>query len=69
MPQLIPLKSMKKAAKTRGTNPFIVPNIMAPNILAITNIFVLIGANNNLSKERASNHHIDGGSLTCPIWT
>lgn len=50
--QLIPIKFVKNAAKTTGTKALIIPNNIAPNILATTNMFILIGANNNLSNER-----------------
>ena len=49
--QFIPLKSVKNAAKTTGTNAFTKPNITAPDNLAKTSIPKLIGASNNLSKE------------------
>jgi len=52
IPQLIPLKFMKNAAKITGTNALRIPNKIAPRILAMTNVLILIGAINNLSNER-----------------
>lgn len=50
-PQLTPLRSARNAAKTTGTKALTIPNKIAPSILAETNILILIGANNNLSKD------------------
>ncbi len=49
--QLIPLKLIRKPINTTGTKALIIPNRMAPSILAATNVLRLIGANNNLSKD------------------
>lgn len=49
--QLTPLRSTRNAAKITGTKALTMPNRIAPSIFAKTNILILIGANNNLSKD------------------
>ncbi|MPN42601.1 hypothetical protein SDC9_190158 [bioreactor metagenome] len=51
-PQLIPARSTKNAAKTTGTKALNKPNRTAPDILAATMVFRLIGASKRRSKER-----------------
>jgi len=50
--QLTPERSTIKEAMMAGTMAFKIPKMIAPVVLASINRFRLIGASNNLSKER-----------------
>jgi len=50
--QLIPVKSTINEAKRTGTNALIIPKSIAPVVLESMSRFRLMGASNNLSKER-----------------
>jgi hypothetical protein len=50
--QLIPERSTIKEAKKTGMKALIIPNTIAPVVLANINRFRLIGASNSLSNDR-----------------